>query len=636
MLRDGGEMTNPEIELTVPPPASAKPDRAVVAAVSRRRAAGVLTAIVVLSIALRVALGSRVPAPFFFLDELGYEQMARSFAQTGHFALYGKGGLAYSPLYPLVISPVYALTSSASTAYEWVKVVNAVLMSLSVVPVYAIARYVLSRRLSLTVAALAAIAPVMAYSSLELSENLAYPLCLVAIWATLRAVRAPGLRNDLVMLGAIVLASGARLQLVVLVPAAVTAILLVALLEPTGDRRRARGVADALRAHGVFLSVLVAGLVAVVARTAANGGELPLAGRYSIVGKARPSVQHVLEVILDHVAGLDLAVGVIPFACALLMAVVLARAGFPRRGLVFGAVALALTAWLLLEVGFDAAAFDRGRTRAASGQFFGDVPRIHERYLIYVVPFFLVALVAAVHRAYRRVDSRIHLLIAGCAALLPAVIPYAADLNVSLVGESPSLQLLASVDRGRIVAVSHATVVAVAVAAALSLVYLLSLMGRHRPLAMVTTVAVLVVASAAYATRIVATGKGSLTLNLSSPGDWVDRTGAQDVALISGKGIRRVAMLETAFFNVSATRLYYVCWRTFEDDFGESQLLVGPDGRLRDAAGPVRARYAVVPARFHLRGRILARDERGRLELVAPAQGFLTVPPSARNRLGCR
>jgi hypothetical protein len=347
-------------------------------------------------------------------------------------------------------------------------------------------------------------------------------------------------------------------------------------------------------------------------------------------------VQHVLEVIVDHVAGLDLAVGVIPFACALLMAVVLARAGFPRRGLVFGAVALALTAWLLLEVGFDAAAFDRGRHHAASGQFFGDVPRIHERYLIYVIPFFLVALVAAVHLAYRRVDSRVHLLIAGCAALLPAVIPYAADLNVSLVGESPSLQLLASVDRGRIVAVSHATVVAVAVAAALSLVYLLSFMGRHRPLAVVTTVAVLLAVSAAYANRIVAAGKGSLTLNLSSSrGDWVDRTGVGDVALISGKGVRRVSLLETAFFNLSVSRLYYVCWRAFEADFGEQQLLVGPDGRLRDVAGPVRARFAVVPARFHLRGRIVARDERGRLELVAPEGGFLTVPPSARGRLGC-
>jgi hypothetical protein len=286
-------------------------------------------------------------------------------------------------------------------------------------------------------------------------------------------------------------------------------------------------------------------------------------------------------------------------------------------------------------VAFDAAAYDKGRSRLPSGQLYGDLPRIHERYLIYVVPFFLVALVAAVHLTYRRVGRPIHLLVAGSAALLPAVIPYAHDINVSLVGESPSLQFLASVRRGHIVAVSHATVAAVAVAAALSLVYLLSLMSRHRPLAVVTTVAVLLVFSAAYATRIVAAGRGSLTLNLSSRGDWVDRRSVGDVALISGKGVPRVSLLETAFFNLSVSRLYYVCWRAFEPDFGEGQLLVGPDGRLRDAVGPVRARYAVVPARFHLRGRLVARDKRGRLELVAPAGGYLTVPQSARARLGC-
>ena len=79
------------------------------------------------------------------MDELGYERMAQSFAHTGHFSLFGKGGLAYSPLYPIVLSPIYALTSSAATAYEWAKVENAVLISLSVFPVYAIARSVLPR-----------------------------------------------------------------------------------------------------------------------------------------------------------------------------------------------------------------------------------------------------------------------------------------------------------------------------------------------------------------------------------------------------------------------------------------------------------------------------------------------------------
>jgi hypothetical protein len=94
-------------------------------------------------------------------------------------------------------------------------------------------------------------------------------------------------------------------------------------------------------------------------------------------------------------------------------------------------------------------------------------------------------------------------------------------------------------------------------------------------------------------------------------------------------------LLETAFFNLSITRLYYVCWSGFEPDFGEQPLAVGVDGRLQDANGPLRVRYAVVPTRLAVPGRVIARDTRGRMELVQPAGGFLTVPPAVRNRLGC-
>ena len=167
-----------------------------------------------------------VAGPKVFMDEMGYERMAQSFAHTGHFSLFGKAGLAYSPLYPIVLSPIYALTSSAHTAYDWAKIVNGILISLSVFPIYAIARSVLPRRRSVGVAALSLIAPLMLYTSFEMSESLAYPLGCVAIWAMLRALRRPSVLNDATLLAAIVLASAARLQLVAFVPAVVTAILL--------------------------------------------------------------------------------------------------------------------------------------------------------------------------------------------------------------------------------------------------------------------------------------------------------------------------------------------------------------------------------------------------------------------------
>ena len=163
---------------------------------SRSCDAVALVALAAASTVLRTIVGGWVHGPRVFMDELGYERMAQSFAHTGHFSLFGKSGLAYSPLYPIVLSPIYALTSSAQTAYEWAKVENAVLISLSVFPVYAIARTVLRRDRALALAALSLVAPLMLYSDVEMSESLAYPLCLVAIWAMLRAVRRPSLGND--------------------------------------------------------------------------------------------------------------------------------------------------------------------------------------------------------------------------------------------------------------------------------------------------------------------------------------------------------------------------------------------------------------------------------------------------------
>src|SRR5207253_10544243 len=216
-----------------------------------------------------------VAGPKVFMDEMGYERMAQSFAHTGHFSLFGKAGLAYSPLYPIVLSPIYALTSSAHTAYDWAKIVNAILISLSVFPIYAIARSVLPRGRSVGVAALSLIAPLMLYTSFEMSESLAYPLGCLAIWAMLRALRRPSVLNDATLLAAIVLASAARLQLVAFVPAVVTAILLVAMLRPQAASTRARAVRQAISAHKLLFGTVAVGLVAFVARMAMNGGNLP-------------------------------------------------------------------------------------------------------------------------------------------------------------------------------------------------------------------------------------------------------------------------------------------------------------------------------------------------------------------------
>ena len=76
---------------------------------------GWLAAIVTVSATARVWLGFDMPAPFIFVDELIYSELARSLADTGSFAVRGVPTSGYSVLYPALISPAYWLLDAWRT-----------------------------------------------------------------------------------------------------------------------------------------------------------------------------------------------------------------------------------------------------------------------------------------------------------------------------------------------------------------------------------------------------------------------------------------------------------------------------------------------------------------------------------------
>jgi hypothetical protein len=595
-----------------------------------------LLGLAAVSIAFHGILVGWVSGPWVFMDELGYERMAQTFAHTGHFSLFGKTGLAYSPLYPIVLSPIYALTPSLHTAYEWAKVENAVLMSLSVFPVYAIARFVLPRGRSVGVAALSLMAPLMLYSGFEMSESLAYPLCLVAIWAMLRAVRQPTVGNDVVLLGAIALASSARLQLVALVPAALTAILLVALIQHPRDRRHA--VLRAVSAHRVLFGVVAVALITALVRMAINGGTLPLAGRYADVGTSHASPLRVAELFVQHLGELDFAVGVVPFAAAVLAGYALVQFGFPRRALVFASVAVASAFWLLLEVAYDAAAFDPSSTHVSRGSGFAGLPRIHERYLIYLVPLFLVALVVALPLLRGTIPTRQHLVIAGAAISLPLLIPFGTVVNSGIPIDSFALQIFGRGSGGQIVPIDHPALVMLTLSGLIGFAYV------RAPARQAGLIAVSITTVALFGLSVLALGRQightpPAKLGLPPHANWVDRIVGHrgDVSLVGGAGVRRLALEETAYWNRSIGHVYYTCKMAFGQDFGEAQLTLNRlGGSLRDRSGRVHTRYAVVPAAFDVPGHVLARDSAGKLVLLAPLRETLRVPSDGRSALRCR
>jgi hypothetical protein len=607
------------------------------AAVRAHPALAATAALVLLATAsalLRSVFVGWVAGPKVFMDELGYERMAQSFADTGHFALFGKGGLAYSPLYPVVLSPIYRVTSSAQTAYDWAKVLNGILVSLSVFPVYAIARFVLPRGRAVGVAGVSLLAPLMLYTSFEMSESLAYPLFLVAIWTMLRAIRRPGAINDGILLAAIVLACAARLQLVVLFPVAVTAVLVVALLRPEEAPGRAQATRRAVSRHWLLFGTLAVGLVAFVARMAMNGGNLPLAGRYSVVGTSHASALRVFELFFQHLAELDFAVAVIPFAAALLAGYALVRAGFPRRPLIYAAVATASTFWLLLETAYDAAAFD-ATSNHVSGPI--DVPRIHERYLIYLVPLFLVALFVALPLLRSRIAPRRHIAIAVVAGALPLLIPFGTVINNTSAVDSFALQPFAKVVHGNLVPIPHPTLLIAILSGLMALGYFRASARPLPSLAVSMTVVALLGLTGMELNRQI-TPISQQAIGLPSHNDWVDRAvgSSSEVSVVGGARVDPTALDETAFWNNSVTRVYYTCSIAFGSGFGEEQLTLDEaSGALQGPAGPMKTRYAVVPTAFHIPGRLIARDRPGKLVLIAPAREKLTMPADSRRFLRC-
>ena len=102
-----------------------------------------LVGLVAVSTAVRYALARRIVAPWIMVDELIYSELAKSFASSGHFLVRDQATAAYGLVYPVLISPAWALFSAVPTAYAAAKAINALLMSLAAVPTYFLARRVL-------------------------------------------------------------------------------------------------------------------------------------------------------------------------------------------------------------------------------------------------------------------------------------------------------------------------------------------------------------------------------------------------------------------------------------------------------------------------------------------------------------
>ena len=281
-----------------------------------------LTGIVAASALAHFLVVLDYPAPYLFVDELVYSELAKSFASTGHFALRGvPGTLGYAKGYSVLISPAYALFGDVPRAYDAIRLINVVLMSTAAIPAYFVARRLAGPSWALAAAVFAVSIPPMLYTSVVMTENAFYPAFMLFVWALVAALERPTPLRQVAVFGAIGFAYLFRAQGVALLPALLTAILLLAVLNGAAVSSDRAGTAwRTVRTYWLSWALVVVAAVGWVIYEKAKGQPLrAVLGAYQWTSSAHYSVRVVARWFLYHLAEIDLALGVIPVAAFILL-----------------------------------------------------------------------------------------------------------------------------------------------------------------------------------------------------------------------------------------------------------------------------------------------------------------------------
>jgi len=544
-----------------------------------------LTAIVVGSAALRALLARQLVAPFIMVDEIIWSEIARGIADAGEPLLRDQPDPGYSVVYPLLISPAYALFDGLPAAYAAVKTWNSVLMSLAAIPAFFLARRVVGRDYALFAALLAVAVPSLAYTGTVMTENAFYPLLLAVVLVLVVALERPTPGWVVLLLALVGLAFGTRVQAVALVPAILLAPAVLALFEPSGVRELVS------RFRWLYGIVLSAAVVALVFQLASGG----LLGAYEPVGERSYDLGEALRYVWWHVAELSLYVLVVPLAATIVL-VAQARS-LDARLQAFLAATVSVTVCVIPVVAVFASRFS---------------DRIEERNMFYVAPLLCIALVAWVEGGAPR--PRVLAAVAAVvSALLVVVVPFDRFLTTSAITDTLMLLPLWSLqDR---IGDDWITLAALGLAAGLAAAFLFV------PRRYAVLLPLLVLGLWLAAIRPIWWGthgferfsRGALFQGIrTADRDWVDKAlGPGDTAAFLWTGrTDRLTVNQTEFFNRSVGPVYYVTDPT-PGGLPETRVQIDPKtGRVTLPDGsPVRDEFLLADSSFEPDGSRVAQDK---------------------------
>ncbi|HEU0246032.1 MAG TPA: glycosyltransferase family 39 protein [Gaiellaceae bacterium] len=548
-----------------------------------------LAAIVVGSAALRAVLGRGIVAPFIMVDEVIWSEVARGLADAGEPLLRDQPDPGYSIVYPLLVSPAFALFESLPDAYAALKTLNAVFMSLAAIPAFLLARRVVKDGLALLAALLAVALPSLAYTGTVMTENLFYPLFLYVVLVLVLVLEWPTAPRVVVLFALLGLAFATRVQAVALLPAVLLAPFLLAAFEP-------RGIGSTFaRFRWLYGITAGLGIIALVVQLVAGRSAQELLGAYSPVDEAEYDVGEALRYLWWHVAELSLYVLVIPLAATL---VLLGRArSLDGRLQALLAATVAMTVCLIPVVAVFASRFS---------------DRIEERNLFYVAPLFCIALLAWVERGAPR-PRALAAVAAIVSALLVVAIPFDRFLTTSAITDTLMLLPLWSLQDW--IGEDWIAPAALAFAAGLAAAFLFV------PRRFAIALPLLVLGLWILAIRPIWWGthgferfsRGALFQGIrTAERDWVDRVlpGDARAAFLWTGRTDRLTVNQTEFFNRGVGPVYYVTDPT-PGGLPETRVRIHRGtGRVTLPDGsPVRDGFLIADSSFEPDGKALASDK---------------------------
>ena len=458
-------------------------------------------------------------------------------------------------------------------------------------PVYLLARRYVRTRSALGIAGLVAIFPSTTYTSLVMTESLAFLTMAWLLVAMVRALERPSLLRQLVALALLVVLFELRTQYIVLFAAWPLAIGSNALLRRRGTTT---SLLAALRSWWPTAAVCLVGLVAVLGMTFSSGSDADGIGAYDALVKSY-SVADVALAVIRQIGDLAIFLAVVPLVVAPTVIASLARRR-STEGDAFVSLFVPLNVVLILTVGMF-----------ASSEW--AVGSLHDRNLFVLFPLWLIVLFCWLDGPPSPRSDR--LLAAGVVLAIGAVIslPFS---EIAAEGwleqhEAPSTEIWGLV--GRVIHPLWLPLIAAAVVVALGTV----LVGHRWRSFVVAGIALVLFANLASAWRSALIDPTTNGAAERGQRNWVDRaigTDTRATLLLVDDSCNQTGVgpsgLMTMFFNRSVVNSVVIGSQGIAKPIPAK---VSPAGAVileRDGR-PLTTRYVITAPTLRLRGRELAR-----------------------------